>query len=162
MAIYLKLDNIKGNVTTEGYQQWIDCIDLSFDGIHSDVQQHIGHDMDRVISHPFFGDIHLIKFLDQSSIALFEHAHNRKAIEHVDIHCVNTSDPIFTFAKYTLKNVIVSHYSEMTVQQLYAKPREFISLSYTALEKTYIPKDSDNKPQSPIISGYDLAQGEAM
>lgn len=162
MAIYMKLDSITGNVTTEGYSDWIDCIDLNFAGISSHIQQHIGNDMDRVVNHPHFGDVSIVKFIDRSSIALFEHAHSRKAFKQLEIHSVNTSDPIFTFSKLLLKDAIIRHYSEFSSNHLSAKPRERIVFSYTAIEKTYIPKNPDNSPGSPIISGYDLSQGEAM
>jgi type VI secretion system secreted protein Hcp len=162
MAIYMKLDGLNGNVTTQGYENWIECMDITFSGISSHIQQEIGNDMDRIMNHPKFGDITIIKALDRSSIALFEHAHSRKAFSQVEIHNVNTSDPIFTYAKLILKNAIVSHYSEFNSTTLHAKPYEHITFSYTAIEKTYIPKNPDNSSGSPLISGYDLSQGEAL
>lgn len=162
MAIYMKADTLKGNVTTEGYEDWVDCIELNFSGITSQIQQYIGSNMDRVVNHPCFGDISIIKYIDRSSIALFEHAHSRNVFKKLEIHSVNTSDPIFTFAKLSLMDAIICHYSESSSCQLNSKPREHITFSYTAIEKTYIPKNPDNTPGSPIISGYDLSQGEAM
>lgn len=162
MAIYMKLDSIQGNVTTKGYEGWIECLDLAFNGISSHIHQEIGNAMDRVLNHPVFGEIDIIKSLDRSSINLFEHAHSRQAIPEVEIHSVNTSDPVFTYAKLILKNAIVSHYSEFSSSLSQTKPREHITFTYTSLEKTYIPKNPDSTPDSPLTSGYNLAQGEAM
>lgn len=162
MSIYLHIDGVQGNVTTQDYNDWIECMDCCFDGITNTVSQHIGSDMDRVIHYPKFGEISIHKALDKSSIALFEYAHNRHTIPTVDIHYTTSGNPIFTFSKMSLKNVIISHYSELNSDALYNKPQEHIVLSYTAIEKTYIPRNSDNIAESPIVSGYDLSQGQAM
>ena len=162
MSIYMRIEGVKGNVTTKNYSDWIECVDLDFSGITNTINLEIGNDMDRVLHHPAFGEVSVYKHLDSSSIALFEYAHNRIAIPKVEIHSVSSSDPIFTYAKLVLNNVIVSHFSEIAGDTLYSKPRESVAFSYTRIEKTYIPQNPDSSPGSPIVSGYDLAQGQAM
>lgn len=162
MAIYLKVDGATGNVTTKGYEQWIDCQELEFAGISTTIEQTIGDDMDRVVQYPHFSLIQLTKHLDSSSIFFFEHAHNRQSLSSVDIHSVRVSDPVFTFSKIRLTNVIVAHYSEFMSAGHTAKPTEQIALSYTAIEKTYIPQESNGTTGSPITSGYDLATGKGL
>ncbi len=162
MAIYMCIDGMQGNVTTKNYEGWINCIDFDFSGITNQVSQDIGNETDRVMHHPTFGDVSVRKSLDQSSIPLFEHAHSRKVIPQVQIHHVVTSNPVFTYSKLIIKNAIVSHYSELSSDILYSSPREFIVFSYMAIERTYIPRKSDNTAGSPVVSGYDLSEGEAM
>lgn len=158
----MKATNMKGNVTTKNYQDWIECLDCQFEGISNTINQDIGNDMDRVLNHPIFGKFLISKLLDTSSISFFEHAHTRKSITEIDIHYVNNSDPIFTYAKIHLKNALVNHYSDTSSLGIHAKPRELIILAYTSIEKTYIPQNPDNSPGSPIVSGFDLSQGQVM
>jgi type VI secretion system secreted protein Hcp len=162
MAIYLKSSKLSGNTSTSGYENWVNCHTIEFNGISSTVSQTIGNDMDRVIQHPNFGAIRLTKSLDKSSIALFEFAHSRQVIPEVDIHYVTTTDPSFTFAKLKLNDVIISHFSEYYGDGDQHKPSEQVMLSYTRIEKTYIPQKVDGSAGSPIISGYDLTQGQAL
>lgn len=162
MAIYMQLGSIKGNVTTSSYADWIDCQEVEFCGIDNTVSQRVGNDMDRVTNHPKFGMIRLSKYLDQSSIDIFQAAHKHQVIPSTDIHYVNVNDPIFTFSKINLKDVIVTHYSELYTSTQHYKPIEHIILAYTQIEKTYIPQATDGKAGSPITSGFNLSNGQPL
>ncbi len=162
MAIYMKIDGLLGGVTTESYEHWIECDEIEFFGINNNIMQSIGHDMDRVINHPQFGEISIKKTLDASSIGLFEFAHNRKPIKKIEIHQLTTGDPLHVYAKLLLEDVIICHYSEFNSNTQITKPREHIRFAYTSIQKTYTPLNSDNTPGSPIISGFDLTTGEPM
>lgn len=162
MAIYMKIEGVKGGVTTESYEHWIECDEIEFFGITSNIMQHVGHGMDRVMNQPQFGEICIQKTLDSSSIGLFELAHNRKNIKEIEIHQLTTGDPLHVYSKILAEDVIISHYSEFNSTQQSEKPRENIRFTYTSIQKTYTPLNPDNTPGNPIISGYDLTLGEPM
>lgn len=66
----------------------------------------------------------------------------------------STDKEIQPYVKYLLENVIVSsHYNYMSSG---AVPLESLTLNYTKIQKTYIGRDSSNKPLSPNTTGYDL------
>lgn len=158
----MQFGKMNGNVSTTGYENWIECHELEFCGIDNAVSQTVGNPMDRITNHPEFGMMRLSKYQDKSSISLFQSAHSHQVTPTVNIHYVNVTDPIFTFAKYELSQVIVAHYSELFTSMQHYKPLEQIVLSYTQLEKTYIPQKPDGSADSPLTSGFNLTTGQPL
>lgn len=162
MTIYMHFGNSTGNVSTTGYENWIECFEIEFCGIDNAVTQTVGNPMDRITNHPDFGMIRLSKYLDRSSISIFQSAYQHKVLPTVDIHYVNVNEPIFTYSKFALSHVVVAHYSELFTNMQHYKPLEQIVLSYTQIEKTYIPQRPDGSADSPITSGFNLTTGQSL
>ncbi len=162
MSIYMKMDGINGNVTTENYQNWIQVEDVSFGGIQNSMNNIVGKSQDRISSRPSFGEITLIKKSDVSSIKLFEAAHSGKVISKVEIDYVSTGNPPTTYSKISLTNVLISHYSEKHQGDGTSLPTERVRLHYETIEKTYTPRDASNKVGSPASSGYNLPQAKQL
>jgi len=112
MAIYIKMEGIEGEVTTKGFEKWIEVYDVTFSGISSHVTTRLGRNEDRVLGLPAFGDMTLVKPADTSSIKLFEHAYSQTVIPKVTISYVTTGSTPEAYSKYELQQVLVSHYSE--------------------------------------------------
>ncbi len=72
----------------------------------------------------------------------------------MDISYVMTGSPNFMFAKLTLKNVVVTHYSDMNSGT--GKPEELIRLAYTQMQRTFVPRDSTGAAGSQSVSGFDV------
>ncbi len=66
----------------------------------------------------------------------------------------------FNCGDYILEDTIISHYdvtgidSDETSELL-----ETVHLNFTKLQMKFIPRDANNQPEGPLVSGYDLAQG---
>jgi len=161
MAIYMKINGMNGNVSVKNYENWIALENLEFSGVSTSVKRQVGTTQNRVAGEPRFGDINVIKVADPSSVKLFENAHSGTVIPQAEIHFTSTGNPPFAYSKYILKNVLVSHYSEEHDAQS-GKPKEYLTLNYETIQKTYIPRDEKNNAGSPMISGYDTAQAEKM
>jgi len=157
MAIYIKMDTISGNVTSEGYENWIEAKHVRFPGISTQVSNNTGNGYSRITGKPYFGELTVIKQTDNSTTTLFENAHSGKVIGTVEIDFVSTSNPPQAYEKFKLTNVIISHFSKEH-HEGGGLPVEFIKLNYTKIEHTYIPRNSANQLQSPQVTGYDIEQ----
>lgn len=156
MAIYMKIDGMKGSVTTKGYEGWIEVYSFNNE-ITRNIQQHrLGQMNNRESSIPSFQDITVTKRPDQATPLLFSQACHGRAIPQIEIHICKTADQITPYRQYVLHNVLLSHYSESAGSG--GNPIERIKLSFTKIENSYTPYDANHKAGSPIKSGYDLAQ----
>lgn len=151
MAIYLKLGDIKGNTTDDGYQGWIKLNTLKF-GVERNVKMIPGNIRDREHGIPKIHEIFISKDIDQSTIGIVKEAFTGKACGSADLHFVHTGG---AYLKYKLGNVIVSNY-DIYAHESDNKPQENIALNFTKMEMTYTPTDSTHTEQSPATTGYDL------
>ncbi len=161
MAIYLKSSALKGSVTAKGFENCIECLDADFAGVSRPTSMSVGKSMDRYNTTPSFGEITLVKYMDKSSIAFFEYAHNTKVIPELEIHYVITGDTPQTYSKTILKNAIVSHYREYKHQHQ-KQPIELINIAYTEMERSYIARNPDNTMATPLSTGYNLERAEKL
>jgi len=159
--IYLKSQNIPGDVTAKGYENCVKIKKCAFEGIENPAHVSVGNKLDRTINIPTFSHITLIKLLDKSSPKWFEFAHSSSIIPSVEIHYVTSGDSPQTYAKTVLKNVMVTHYSE-DYDTSNGDSEETICLSYTSIQRTYTPRDTKNQLSSPLITGFDLETAQKM
>lgn len=161
MAIYLKADDIKGSVSTNGYKNWIHINELEFAGIANPTRIKVGQAMDRNLSQPNFGQVIFMKPMDSSTVAFFEAAHSGKVFKQMEFDYVSAGDQPKVYGKVVLSNAVVTHYSDKHSDSL-QRPMELIRVSYSKIEKTVIAQDVNNKPMSPMTTGYDLEQAAGV
>lgn len=162
MAIYLKADGANGNVSTEGYQNWVNIQEYHFSGISQAAEQRTGRMQDRVRGGPNFGLITLQKVADTSTPFWFNYAHSNNVIPQVEIDFVTAGNPPFTYQKITLTNAFVTHYSQEHQAEKGGPPYEYLVLAYDTLEATYTPRGADNSIGNPSSVGYNVATGLKM
>jgi type VI secretion system secreted protein Hcp len=173
MTIYMQFDDIEGDVTAKGHENWIALNDVDFN-VKRQLSTDPGRIADREGSRPAISEITLTKKMDKSSPHLFSESCVGKAKSEVKIDICQTNDSLTPYAEVTLNNVIVSGYDVTTdnytthtdkdgkstqVKEKY--PLEKITLSFDKIELRYTPFDSQNNPQSPIPAGYDLKEAVA-
>jgi type VI secretion system secreted protein Hcp len=161
MSIYMKADGITGNVTDSQYKDMIRVNDFHFGGVSNHAKTVVGRDESRINSRPSFGAIWISKPSDTSSINLFQAVHNGESIKFVEFYFVSSGNPNFTYEKIKLSNVIFSHFSLEHDSESQA-PIEFMSLDYTDIERTYIPRDKENNIGNPRTSGYSLIKASSL
>ncbi len=161
MSIYVKLDGISGDITTQGYQGWVECLHMYFGGASKKVSTTVGDTNNRVQSRPYFAEIALVKHSDCSSPNIFAAAHSSQPLDKIEIQFVATNDNPAPYEKYVLTNAYISHVSrEFSVGQ--DRPLEFLTINFEKIETTYYPHNSEGQMGSPISSGYNLAEAVAM
>lgn len=158
MAIYMKVDGIKGDVTATGHEDWIHCDSLQF-GVGRGIGAPTGSAKEREASAPSISEVVVTKPMDASSMFLFTEACIGKG-KKVDIHITKTGqDQLVNYLEIVLTNTLVSGYS---VSSGGDNPSESVSLNFTKIELKYIPVTAEGTPGDPIPAGYDLALGKKL
>ncbi|MBI1425469.1 MAG: Hcp1 family type VI secretion system effector [Gammaproteobacteria bacterium] len=159
MAIYLKLGNVKGNVTASGYEGQIAVLSAHF-GVARAVSMEPGNVSNRESSKPSLSEITITKLADNSVAALFKEALTGSKGEEALLTFVRTgSDKVQEFMTYKLSDCIISSYSISA--QGDEEPVENISLSYSAIEVSYKDHDASNKTGNPQRAAYNLVTTKA-
>lgn len=133
---------------------------MEFSGVATPSKMIVGKVMDRSCQAPRFGQVSIIKSMDNSSIALFEAACGGTVFPSIELHYVSTGDNGKQLAKTVLSDAMVTHDSER--HQGEGAPTEVIRLSYSAIERSYTPRDSKNNLGSPVSSGFNLETASAL
>lgn len=126
-------------------------------GTHRDIHVQPGRVTDRETNLTHIGDFVVSKHIDKASPHLFVHSCTGATLGTVIIHACHTSDDGSPYLVYTLDNVMLSHYDisgnspEATDMLM-----ETLHLNFTKAQMKFVPRDASNKPQSPIIAGFDL------
>jgi type VI protein secretion system component Hcp len=160
MAIYLKIPEVSGSVTTKNYENWIELAGMNFVAKRS-IAQRIGHQQNREPGIPYIGELELSKYPDKASSKIQTQLLQGKSWSECKIVVGNGTDTIKPFIQYTLHDVMVSHYEESILPHAEHNGSEFVKLSFTKVE-TFTPYNSQGMAQSPFVVGYNLATAQAM
>jgi type VI secretion system secreted protein Hcp len=158
--IYLKYgDKVKGEVTSEGHEKWIELNSLQF-GTGRGIGNPTGTAATRETGSVNVSEIVVTKINDVASEPLFRESLDGKAVE-ATIHLTKSNDSggFETYLELKLTECLISGYSMSSGGD---KPTESLSLNFTKIEYKYIPYDSAHKPLSPLTGGYDLKATKAF
>ena len=159
MALFMKINGMKGNVTSQGYESWIELLSIN-NGVKRQISTRVGRTADREGTTPSFQEVEITKNIDASTPQLYQAACVDQAIPEVEIHACSTGKELSPYAKYKFSNVIISRYYETIHNEKY--PVEMLKLNFTKVQKTYISRDSSNKSQSPTTFGFDLETAKKL
>lgn len=158
MALYMKFDdgNVKGDVTTEQYKDWINLNSFQF-GVGRGIAMSVGNMSNREVSLPSISEITITKMLDPASAMLMQHAMAKSEGVKVEIALVRTgSKEVDEVGKYLLEDVLISGFS---VSSGGDQPAESLSLSFSKITVDLKGADKGGKNGQNIKVGYDLATG---
>ena len=154
MALYMKYGDIKGAVTTDGFEDWIELNSFQWGA-----SRHIGTaargSTTREHSEPSLSEITVTKLSDVASPKLFLDSVAGKLDNKVTIKFTTTTKgKVETFLTYEMENTGLSHYSLSSGGEA---PMESLSLNYTKITETFTGHDP-GVSGSPETVGYDLTQ----
>lgn len=153
MAIYVKIGDIKGNVSAEGHEDWIECTSLQF-GVGRAIPMFVGSQTNREASNPSLSEFTLTKGMDDSSPYLFQESVTGES-KTIQIHVTKTgANKLESYVEYTLDSSLISSYSLSSGGD---KPVESLSVAFTKVEMKYIVWNEDHTQSSQIPVSYDLA-----
>ena len=161
MAIFLKIPDVSGNVSTKSYENWIELTGMNV-VTKRVISQRIGHQENRGSGIASIGELELSKYPDKASSKIQTQLLQGKSWAECKIVVGNGTDIIKPFIQYTLHDVMVSHYEENILPHAEHNGSEFIKLSFTKMEKTFTPYNSQGVAQSPFVVGYNLSTAQAM
>lgn len=161
MAIYLQIgkkDEIKGNVSAKGHENWIECTSFQF-SVGRDIPMVVGKQTDREASNPSLSEVTLTKDMDDASPYLFQEATKGEG-KGVTIHVTKTGTAqLESVVEYILGDAMISSYDASSGGE--GAPMESVSFSYTKIEMKYIVWDEAHKKASQVPVSYDLGQAVA-
>lgn len=160
MAIYVKWEGIKGNVTAKGYTDQISINSFNF-GVGRRISMEAGEMSNRESTRPSISEITITKPADNSATGILKESLSGSAGKKVTFSFVKTgSDEMTEFMTYDLEDALVSGYTVDAGAD--GEPMETITLSFSKIMSKYNDYDKTNKSASPQRVGYDLARSVAL
>ena len=154
MAIYMKFGAVKGQVTTDGFKDWIELNSFQL-GVGRGVTSGAGGQQ-RESSNPSISEVAVTKVFDVASPGLYEDALAGAFDTKVEIKFTSTTkNKVDTFLSYELTNCGVSGYSLSSGGD---NPSESLSLNFTKIMVTPSPLDDKGVPKKGAVVTYDLAK----
>ena len=155
MAIYLKLDPIKGSATDSKFKDQIELTSFQW-GAGLGVGSPRGGD--RTTSEPSVSEISATKQLDKSSELLFKNLLMGETLAKGTISFTAAiKGESIAYAVLDLEDVIISGYSQSSGGD--GLPTESISLNFAKFVYSFSGRD-DKQASSPVRLTYDLAENK--
>ena len=152
MAIYMKFGSIEGQVTTSGFEKWIECHSFQY-GVGRGVTSGAGGQQ-RESSNPSISEITITKVFDKASSGLYEDSIAGSFDTNVQIKLTSTTkNKVDTFLTYELSECGVSGYS---ISSGGDNPSESLSLNFTKIMISPSPLDDKGSPAAGAKVTYDL------
>lgn len=152
MPIYMKFGSIDGDVTTDGYKNWIELGSFSY-GVSRAVSSGAGGNT-RESSAPNISEIVVTKQFDKSSAKLYQDSVAGTFDTKVEIKMnTTTKNKTETFLTYELSDCGVSSYSLSSGGDA---PMESLSLNFIKILVTPTPLDKSGQIKKGDVVSYDL------
>jgi type VI secretion system secreted protein Hcp len=160
MAIFMKYGSLKGEVTAEGYLDWIECHSFQF-GLGRGISVGTAGASQRESTAPSISEIQLTKTMSAVDALLWKEALGGKASQ-VDIHLTqtDTGGKHIAYQKYTLKDTLIAGYS--IAGQSGGLPTTTLSLNFGEITSEYIIIDSNFNTKTTGKVGYDLIKAKLV
>jgi type VI secretion system secreted protein Hcp len=160
VPIYMNYNDlaVKGDVTAEGHEGWIECNSFQW-GVGRGISSPTGASADRESSAPSISEIVVTKASDQSSPKLLNEALQGEGQKVVIDFCKTDKGVLEVYMTYTLEDCMISGYS---ISSGGDRPSESCSLNFTKVEYKNIPMSDVGTPASPETVAYDLALAKVM
>ena len=160
MPVYLELEGIEGNVTTQGYEKQIELDTFSW-GVGRGISMITGRTANREVSSPSISEVTVSKSMCKATPLLVQEAvigtKGKKAI----IHLVRTGgDTLEEYMTYTLENCLISSYSVSGGSD--GEAGETLAFSFTSIETAYAEAGKDNLKGGQGRFGYSVEKGKKL
>jgi len=153
MPIYMNYNDIKGDVSAKGHEDWIELKSFQWSCGRA-ISSPTGASADRESSAPSIHEIVVTKDTDISSTKLVNEALQGEG-QKVKIDFVKTDKGnLEVYMQYTLEDCMISGYSKSSGGD---RPVESISLNFTKVEFKNVAMKDKNDTGDPDTVGYDLA-----
>lgn len=152
MPIYMKFGSIPGDVTTDGYKDWIELNSFQY-GVGRSVSSGAGGNT-RESSAPNISEIVVTKHFDKASAKLYQDSVAGTFDTKVEIKMnTTTKNKTETFLSFELADCGVSSYSLSSGGD---NPMESLSLNFLKVMVTPTPLDKSGQIKKGDVVAYDL------
>lgn len=157
MACYMKYGSVSGDVTTEGYQNWIELESFEWSIARAIGSAARGLE-NREASEPSISEIIVTKRMDTGSTGLVQDAWGGELNNSVTIKVTSTTkNGVTDFLEYDLENCGLSSYSISSEGDM---PMEHLALNFTKITHRFKGLNAATQG-SPKTASYDLTEMQA-
>lgn len=155
MSIFMKYGAQKGEVTAEGYKEWIELSSFQW-GVGRGISAGVGGGSKREASAPSVSEIVVTKTLDSfSPLALKEAIGGEGVKVNIDLTRTDGKGKHVAYQKYVLEGTMISGYS---ISSGGDRPSESISLNFTKIDNEYLKVDDKFAATTTGHYIYDLTK----
>lgn len=158
MAIYIRCEGMKGDVTAKGFEDCFEAQSVSL-GLSRQCTMITGSNNNREFNVPQFHELSISKVMDQASHSIFEKALGNQGLK-IECFFVKTSEEgkAQKFMTYTFEECLLSSLS--IGASAHGDPQENISVAYDQVTMEHTPIGKNNKVGQPKLAGYCISAGE--
>jgi len=161
MPIYMKYGDIKGSVTTKGYEEWIDLGSASL-SVSREIRPVHGNAQSREAAAVHVSEVSISKEDDPSSADIFQEALTGTG-KLIKIHFLQSKAAgggatLQSFMEWELEGSLISNYG--VGGGAGGKPSESLSLSYVQISNKRIEYDKNNIRKDPKTVVYNAGTTE--
>lgn len=158
MAIYLKFEGIDGQVTTSGFDKWIELLSTSI-GIHRHTTTGAGGRA-REGAHPEIHEIQVSKHFDKATPKILQNAVAGTFDKKVDLKWTTTTkNKVDTYLHVELKDCGITSYQQSAGPE--GVPMETLTLNFSKITFSPSPLDIKGSPVKGDVVNYDLMEMKA-
>lgn len=155
MALYIKFDNLQGDITHKQYQGYSAIQILHLPSIYNGAANMVGKASFHYGGLPEFSPMQIIKQVDSVTPNIFSAACQGSVFKEVKIIDTGASDDAAPFIETTLKNVRVADYARSS-QERSSHPREMFQLTYSSIAERHTGRHADGSLKTSNATGFDL------
>jgi type VI secretion system secreted protein Hcp len=155
MPVYLKIQGIDGQATEDNHKQWIEATSMSSPLARRTPDGAFGNDAVQRGS-LVFGNIHISRKVDSSSIPLARQTALGKVYDTVDLHVTTPlTDGEKNLIEYELSNaILVSHGIDVAHDGTSQTLHENLEINFSKIKWTY-KKYTNGKADGSVAGWYD-------
>jgi len=158
MAIYMKFGPIDGQVTTTGFEKWIELLSTSL-GISRHTTTGAGGKA-REGAHPEIQEIHISKHFDKATPKILQDSVAGTFEHKVDIKWTTTTkNKVETYFQVELADCGITSYQQSAGPD--GVPMESLTLNFTKITFTPSPLNVKGSPEKGAVVTYDLSEMKA-
>lgn len=155
MSTYMQIKGINGSATDKDHQGWIPLLGKSFQ-VSVDVKSSAGYNSSRQMGALSMGEFSITKVSDESSAKLLQQVIESTNIPEVIVDVCLAGDGKKVSDRYTLKDVVISHFEEASSQDVQSGSVEFLVLNFRNIEVRHTPYTQAGQSKTPYSVSYDL------
>jgi type VI secretion system secreted protein Hcp len=160
MAIYMKMDGVKGQSTTEGHKDEVVLESFQF-GVNRQIASS-AKNANREAAPPSLSEVVVTKSQDAASSDIMKLSlagEGKKAV--FSFTKSGTDGKPQVYMTVTLENCLISSFScSAHGGEGNTIPMESLSINFTKIEYKMLPSDPKNKTAAPMMATYDIATGK--
>jgi len=153
----MKFEGVKGDVTAEGYTDWIEVNSFQW-GLGRGISTPVGGTKDREATAPSVSEVVITKNSDVATTGLMQKALTGDGAKVTFDFCKTDKDKLTKYYEFELQNTLISGFSLNSGGE---RPTESISLNFTNIMFSNTELTEKNDPGTTSRVSYDMSKGKA-